>query len=319
MSQIILRGSSDFRANDKDAERAQRYRCLFSEFLRLSGMQCSQATAAHKILWLQTFVHPHFGKRYNTIRGMAAALREVGKGSAGDIQREHQLVLDYVLLLRNSVRVKLPQVPSPAMPGAVFRRVLRTFDCSKSRNARNKTMLLFGWWGGLAPISIGGLRHCSIDPADAGLVLTWKPPHARYLRKMIIPSAADPEMCAVGALKHWMLMSKMPADPFVYLFPALYRERIRDWHEMPNTPGTTLSLALVKALTQIGEGERGFNFTSIRREHGRRCRNALGEAMALHRSGFSRPSSFARMLRAEPDWKHQPRSVLDSDDLGWAP
>ncbi len=283
--------------------------------MRFNGMTGTEATAAQKILWLETFVHPHYGKRFNTLRGMAAALREIGKGTVQDLEYQHQLVLDYLLRLKNSVRVRIPRDPSPALPGLVFRRLLCTFDHSTSRGARNKTMLLLGWWGGLAPISIGGLRRSSVNLAASQLVVTWRPPHAHYLRQMTIPRAGDSEVCAVRALEQWMSTSQMPEDPRVYLFPALYKGRIRDWYQAPNTPGTTLSLALVQALRQIGEGGRGFNFTSLRREHARRCRDALGEAMALHRTGFSRPSALAHMLRAEPDWKNQPRSVLDGDDI----
>ncbi len=315
MNEIMSRESGHAGANWYDVKQARRYRSLFAEFLRSNGMQCSDATAAQKILWLETFINPHFGKRHNTLRNMANALREIGEGSVDDVRSEHQLVLDYLLQLRNSARVKIPRDPSAAMPGNVFRRVLGTFDCSKSRGARDKTMLLFGWWGGLAPICMSGLRRSSVELAGDHLVLTWRPSHAQYFRKMIIPSAPNPETCAVRAFEHWRSMSKMPDDPGVYLFPALYKERIRDWYQAPNAPSTTMSLALVGALRRIGESDRGFNFTSIRREHARRCRNALGEAMALHRCGFRHPSSLAHMLRGEPDWKNQPRSVLDSDDV----
>jgi hypothetical protein len=105
----------------------------------------------------------------------------------------------------------------------------------------------------------------------------------------------------------------MPDDEQAYVFPATDAAvgRVHDWDEICKDGRELIDKALNRALRAIGAHDLGYNFTSLRREHARRSREALGETLAIYRAGYRSDQGFRRLLRAEPDWKNLPRSLLD--------
>lgn len=291
-----------------------RYRRRFVEFLRALGMEPSDATAAHKILWMETFIDR--GARHGTLRALARAIRTLGVGTTIEIAEQHQLVLAYLHELKNSTRLTAPVEPSPAMPQAVFRRFIAMFERNWLFALRLKAIFLLVWWTGLSMVSITHLRRRSIEFVEDGINLTWTPGYSRTERRKFVPLHSNPELCLVRSLRKWRSKSRMPAQPDVFFFPAIGKTgTITDWQKPFAGANTCVFMALEHRLRTIGVADHGYTLTSLRRTHAIRCRKSLGSAMAVYQTGFASEHSLSSMLRAEPDWERVPRSVLEGDDL----
>jgi hypothetical protein len=291
-----------------------RYRREFLDFVCSLGLNPAQVGAAEKILWLQTHVDPRMGRRYHTLSSMASAMRGIGVGDSGEQLTQHEIVGDFLTTLRNSGRLRVPREPSPAMPDEIFHRVMLSFKPGTC-GARCRFILLLGRYGGLQPAAIRRLRTGSIECRSNGLTILWRPNAQRRLRPCFVPAVPNSEICSVRAFEEWKDLSRMPNDLQAYVFPAMANgaEHVQDWHEICGEGPEFIDWPLKQALTRIGAQTLGYNFTSLRREYARWCRNTHGEVMATQLSGFSSPTSLARLLRAEPDWKNLPRSLLDEE------
>jgi integrase len=273
----------------------------------------TQATAAHKILWIETFVER--GVRHATLRELVRVIRLLGAGAASEIAQQHQLVLAYLYELKNSPRLTLPTEPSPAMPKTVFRRFIATFTRNYLFTLRIRTIFLLVWRTGLSIISIIRLRRGAVELRGRGVYLTWTPGHSRQTRRKFIPLHRDPELCLVRSLAKWISESNMPDDPNVFFFPAIGKRGMkRDWHQPFACANASVCLALRNGLRKIRASRHGYNLTSLRRTHAVRCRDSLGSAMAAYQTGFASQRSLSWMLRAEPDWEQVPKSVLEAAD-----
>lgn len=281
----------------------------FCKFLQRSSLREADASAMHKILWLSSLLERQPPPRFRTIDHLARCLRGLGPTDEQESARQAAIVYAFTSELRASRRVSPPLNPSPPLPQAVFLRAVETIKPDRLYRLRALSSLLLAWRTGMSATAISHLRHGALKTVADGMVVQWDTHRNCRPRDIPVPFATDSVLCAVNALRTWLKRSGIPDDPNAYVFPLFDHEVVLSWYR-PQWP-YMLNRRLQRALDQIGEGQSGYDFTSIRRSFALRCRDRLGPAAALYLTGYTKPVSLQRLLRAQPDWNQLPPSLLE--------
>jgi hypothetical protein len=268
--------------------------------LRARGRSCSSITAADKVSWLAAVVHETPAISWRTLNWYGHCLAILGPRDDGERKTQRLIVRAFVTELK-ACRVLTPQQrPSPAMPLAVFKRLLAETErdvkrCNVAIRVQTRALLKLCWRVGLPLREAVLIRRAWLKRTKDGYLLRLQ--RNRGPRDTIaIPRTSDPSICAVRELDRWLRL--VPTIPHGFLFCRIDRKR----RFCPTTPldARLFHISLRRYLQRIGETQ--YAYSSIRRSFLRRSREQLGEAAAFYLSGFVDPRSLSSALRAEPNY-----------------
>jgi hypothetical protein len=280
------------------------YRRRFRAYCRAQGMRASRAGLQEQIGWLISEIRKPHPPTHETLRKMAGALRNVGRGSEQERRERYRLVYDFVRKLQGGPDLSPPRVPSRAMPQDVFRRLIFALGPPHLARLRNRAVLLLAWWVGMAACRVFQLTRDNLSFGRDFVVIRWRPVGQYRERRAKIPLAKDERLCLVRTLRQWIAAGNI--EEHQLLFPTLAGQTISDKARAPNP--NHIHYCIQRALARIGVAEH-YDYTSIRRAHAINLK-AVGEALRVYLCGYSDCAPLRRLLRAEPDWDEIPTNVI---------
>jgi integrase len=199
----------------------------FCAFAARFGAAPCPASPALVVAWLASLVQAGVGAASLGVAAAAVAAAHADAGHASPT--DHPTVRKF---LRGRTRLGAGAHaggPSgkPAMLLEPLRRLIAATPPT-ARGARDRAMLLLGWWGALRRSELVALDAADVVPVEQGLEL-WIRGAKRQIdgrpRLKPVPYASDPKLCPVRALARWREVSGITAGPLFVALDAAGRLR----------------------------------------------------------------------------------------------
>lgn len=282
---------------------------IFCDWCADNGFESLPASPDTVALYI-THQYKVLGRAASTIRRSMTSIRQAHKLSGHPVP-----ITEVVRQVERGIRREAGTLPTQATP-LTLRRLERVIGAIPGDfiGLRDRALILFGWSGAFRRSEIVGFSVSDIEYVDEGIICRLrrsKTDQAGEGRAVPIPYVDDKRLCAVRALRRWLVIAGIESGPLFRAVGPAALMRMMWFASERGLTAQSVSLIVKRRVSDAGYDPKTFSGHSLRAGFATSAASAGVAGRDIRKiTGHASDHQFSTYIREGTHFINHPLSVL---------